>query len=64
MRVVIDLSTGQGQRDGADTGSGVKLFVNPVGRTAYFYDDFARKKVRQIRQLMSHTTARPRPLPG
>ncbi len=48
MRVVIDLSTGQGQREDVERGSGDtpgKLFVNPVGRTAYFYDERTRKKV-------------------
>ena len=48
MRVVIDLSTGQGQREDVERGCGDtpgKLFVNPVGRTAYFYDERTRKKV-------------------
>jgi hypothetical protein len=54
MRVVIDLGTG-GARP--DSGSGVKLFVNPVGRTAYFYDDFARKKVCWSPHVMPHSHA-------
>jgi len=45
MRVVIDLSPGQGGGEGVGCGRGAKLFVNPVGRTAYFYDENTRKKV-------------------
>jgi hypothetical protein len=45
MRVVIDLSAGQQQSVGLETRQGIKLFVNPVGRTAYFYDDCTRTKV-------------------
>jgi hypothetical protein len=58
MRVVIDLSTGQGQREGFDSGHGLKLFVNPVGRTAYFYDEATRKKVSLTLQqsLLSNAT--------
>ncbi len=49
MRVVIDLSTGQ--RNDFDPEHGLKLFVNPVGRTAYFYNESTRKKVRRSLQL-------------
>jgi hypothetical protein len=49
MRVVIDLSTGQ--RNDFDAEHGLKLFVNPVGRTAYFYNESTRKKVRRSLQL-------------
>jgi hypothetical protein len=52
MRVVIDLSTGQGHREGFNPGQGLKLFVNPVGRTAYFYDEISRKKVRRIQAFV------------
>ena len=51
MRVVIDLSTGQGQREGFDASHGLQLFVNPVGRTAYHYDAFTRKKVRHMMHI-------------